>query len=83
MVFLSSALQFSLTTLNLAKKTKADRLVVLCKSVASGHGRVKARQAVQRGVALGKAWATGGQAKSESARATLFNQRGTTNGSQD
>ena len=43
MVFLSSALQFSLSTLSLAKKTKADRLVVLCKSVASGHGRPKAR----------------------------------------
>ncbi len=52
-------------------------------AVAAWRGRVKARQAVQRGVALGKAWATGGQAKSESARATLFNQRGTTNGSQD
>ena len=26
---------------------------------------------------LGKAWATGGQTKSEAARATLFNQRGT------
>ena len=44
MVFLSPAFQFSLSTLSLAKKTKADRLVVLCKSVASGHGRVKARQ---------------------------------------
>ena len=44
MVFLSSALQFSISTLTLAKKAKADRLVVLCKSVASGHGRAKARQ---------------------------------------
>ena len=44
MVFLSSALQFSISTLTLAKKAKADRLVVLCKSVASGHGRPKARQ---------------------------------------
>ena len=44
MVFLSPAFQFSLSTLSLAKKTKADRLVVLCNSVASGHGRVKARQ---------------------------------------
>ena len=44
MVFLSPALQFSLSTLSLAKKTKADRLVVLCKSVASGHARPKARQ---------------------------------------
>lgn len=33
-----------LTCLNLAKKGKADRIVVLCKSVATGHGRPKARQ---------------------------------------
>jgi len=26
-----------------AKKAKADRIVVLCKSVVSGHGRMKAR----------------------------------------
>jgi len=33
-----------LTCVNLAKKAKADRIVVLCKSVATGHGRPKARQ---------------------------------------
>lgn len=33
-----------LTCINLAKKGKADRIVVLCKSVATGHGRPKARQ---------------------------------------
>jgi len=27
-----------------AKKAKADRIVVLCRSVVSGHGRLKARQ---------------------------------------
>ena len=43
MVFLSSWLQFSVSGLTLAKKAKADRLVVLCKSVATGHGRMKAR----------------------------------------
>ena len=32
-----------LTCVNLAKKAKADRVIVLCKSVASGHGRQKAR----------------------------------------
>ena len=26
-----------------AKKAKADRVVVLCKSIVSGHGRLKAR----------------------------------------
>jgi len=44
MVFLTPGLQFSLSTLSLAKKAKADRLVVLCSSVASGHKRMKARQ---------------------------------------
>jgi len=33
-----------LTCANLAKKAKADRVVVLCKSLATGHGRPKARQ---------------------------------------
>lgn len=33
-----------LSLVNLAKKAKADRVVVLCKSVATGHGRQKARQ---------------------------------------
>ena len=28
-----------LTCANLAKKAKADRVVVLCKSLATGHGR--------------------------------------------
>jgi len=44
MVFLTSCLNLSLSTICLAKKTKADRLVVLCTSVATGHGRMKARQ---------------------------------------
>ena len=44
MVFLTSCLQFSLTAAALAKKSKADRIIVLCKSAATGHGRVKARQ---------------------------------------
>ena len=43
MVFLTSWLQFSVSGLTLAKKAKADRLVVLCKSVVTGHGRMKAR----------------------------------------
>ena len=43
MVFLTSCLQFSVSALSLAKKAKADRLVVLCKSVVTGHGRMKAR----------------------------------------
>ena len=32
-----------LTCVNLAKKAKADRVIVLCKSVATGHWRQKAR----------------------------------------
>jgi len=43
MVFLTPCLQFSVSALSLAKKAKADRLVVLCKSVVTGHGRMKAR----------------------------------------
>jgi len=43
-MFLTSALNFSITTLCLAKKGKADRIVVLCKSVATGHGRMKGKQ---------------------------------------
>lgn len=42
-MFLTSSLNLSLTALCLAKKAKADRVVVLCKSVATGHGRSKAR----------------------------------------
>lgn len=42
-MFLTTALNFSVTTISLAKKAKADRIVVLCKSVATGHGRPKAR----------------------------------------
>jgi len=33
-----------LTVVNFAKKAKADRIVVICKSVATGHARPKARQ---------------------------------------
>lgn len=33
-----------LSLVNLGKKAKADRIVVICKSVATGHGRTKARQ---------------------------------------
>lgn len=40
--FQSDAIMF-LTCVNLAKKAKADRVIVLCKSVATGHGRQKAR----------------------------------------
>jgi len=32
-----------LTLVNLATKAKADRIVVLCKSIASGHGRMQIR----------------------------------------
>ena len=42
-MFLTQALNFSITALCLAKKAKADRIVVLCKSAATGHGRMKAR----------------------------------------
>ena len=41
-IFQSDAIMF-LTCVNLAKKAKADRVIVLCKSVATGHGRQKAR----------------------------------------
>ena len=43
MVFLTSSLNLSLIALCLAEKAKADRVVVLCKSVATGHSRSKAR----------------------------------------
>jgi len=43
-MFLTNTLNFSLTAISFIKKAKADRVVVLCKSVASGHGRMKARQ---------------------------------------
>jgi len=43
-MFLTNTLHLCLSTVCLAKKAKADRIVVLCKSVASGHGRPKARQ---------------------------------------
>jgi len=39
----TSALNFALSLTATAKKAKADRIVVLCKSVVSGHGRLKAR----------------------------------------
>lgn len=42
-MFLTNTLNFSVTALCLAKKAKADRIVVLCKSVATGHSRMKAR----------------------------------------
>jgi len=43
-MFLTNTLNFSVSALCLAKKAKADRIVVICKSVATGHGRMKARQ---------------------------------------
>lgn len=46
--------------------------------VSAWRSRVKARAAVQAGVDLGKAWRSGGQAKSEAARSVLFNQRADT-----
>ena len=43
-MFITSGLSFGLTCLLTAKKAKADRVVVLCKSLAgTGHGRLKAR----------------------------------------
>ena len=42
-MFLTSALNFSISAVCLAKKSKADRIVVLCKSVATGHSRMKGR----------------------------------------
>jgi len=41
-MFVSASLQFCLTSAQLAK-SKADRVVVLCTSVATGHGRMKIR----------------------------------------
>jgi len=43
-MFLTQSLGFSITACCLAKKAKADRIIVLCKSIATGHGRMKARQ---------------------------------------
>jgi hypothetical protein len=42
-MILTKALYFSGTAVQFAKKAKADRVVVLCKSIVSGHGRMKAR----------------------------------------
>jgi hypothetical protein len=43
-MFVTSSLSFGLSCLLTAKKAKADRIVVLCKSLAgTGHGRMKAR----------------------------------------
>ena len=42
-MFLTKCLRFATTSVCLAKKPKADRVVVVCKSVASGHSRMKAR----------------------------------------
>ena len=43
-MFFTSSLSFGLTCMLAAKKAKADRIVVLCKSLAgTGHGRMKAR----------------------------------------
>jgi len=44
-MFVTAGLNFGLSCLLQAKKAKADRIVVLCKSLAgTGHGRPKARQ---------------------------------------
>lgn len=43
-MFLTNTLHLCLSTVSLAKKAKADRIVVWCKSVVTGHGRLKARQ---------------------------------------
>lgn len=43
-MFLTSGLQLGLSCVLAAKKAKADRIVVLCKSLAgTGHTRMKAR----------------------------------------
>jgi len=42
-MFITKVLNFSVTAVQCAKKSKADRIVVLCKSIVSGHGRLKAR----------------------------------------
>jgi len=42
-MFLTKALNLSCTAVQCAKKSKADRIVVLCRSIVSGHGRMKAR----------------------------------------
>ena len=39
----SPFLQLALSSVSYAKKAKADRMVVICKSVVSGHMRMKAR----------------------------------------
>lgn len=46
--------------------------------VSAWRTRVKQRPAVQRGVDVGKQWRSGGQPKSEAARARLFNQTAAT-----
>jgi len=42
-MFITTALNFSVTATQCAKKGKADRIVVLCRSIVSGHTRMKAR----------------------------------------
>jgi len=42
-MFVSGCLHICLSGASLAK-AKADRIVVICKSVATGHGRMKIRQ---------------------------------------
>jgi len=42
-MFVSRCLHFCVSG-SLLAKSKADRIVVLCKSVATGHGRMKIRQ---------------------------------------
>jgi len=42
-MFITKVLNFSVTAAQCAKKGKADRIVVLCRSIVSGHGRLKAR----------------------------------------
>jgi len=42
-MLLTKVLNFVGTPSLYAKKSKADRIVVLCRSVVSGHGRMKAR----------------------------------------
>jgi len=43
-MFATPVLNFALSVSLNAKKAKADRIVVACKSVVSGHMRMKARQ---------------------------------------
>jgi len=43
-MFTTPVLNFALSVSLTAKKAKADRIVVVCKSVVTGHVRMKARQ---------------------------------------